>query len=230
MERHFHHQLEDFKEALLRMAALVESQIANAVKALVERDSALCDRVIEGDHPINSMEIEIDERCISLLALQQPFARDLRFIATAMKINLDLERMGDIAVNIAKRAKRLNDLPVVKPLIDIPRMATLAQLMAKESLDAFVRRDEALARSVCARDDRVDNLQDQIFRELLTYMMEDPQTIPQALQLIFISRHIERIADHATNIAESVVFISQGKVIKHHADDDAVVAESVVTE
>lgn len=219
MERPFHHQLDELKEALLRMAALVESQVANAIKALVERDSALCDRITEGDHPVDSMEMEIDERCINLLALQQPIARDLRFIAAAMKINIDLERMGDIAVNIAKKAKKLNDLPVVKPLIDIPRMASLAQIMAKESLDAFVRLDEALARDICVRDDEVDNFQDQIFRELLTYMMEDANTVPQAIQLIFISRHIERIADHATNIAESVVYLSEGKVIKHHADD-----------
>jgi phosphate transport system protein len=219
MERHFHHQLEDLKKSLLQMAALVETQIAHAVRALVERDVALCDEVIQGDQPINGMELDIDHQCIQLLALQQPIARDLRFIAAAMKINVDLERMGDIAVNIARRAKRLNDMPVLKPLIDIPRMATLAQSMVKESLDAFVRGDEHLAREVCVRDDEIDSLEDQIFRELLTYMMEQPRSVPQALQLIFISRHIERIADHATNIAESVVYFSQGKVIKHHADD-----------
>lgn len=226
MERHFHHQIEELKDALLRMAALVESQVANAVKALVERDATQCDQIIAGDHEINQMELEIDERCINLLALQQPIARDLRFIASAMKINIDLERMGDIAVNIARRAKLLNDMPQVKPLVDIPRMAALSQSMVKESLDAFVRRDETLARDVCIRDDEVDRLEDQVFRELITYMMEDAKKVPQALQLIFVSRHIERIADHATNIAESVVYLSEGKVIKHHADDTPAAVEA----
>lgn len=225
MERHFHHQLEDLKKALLQMAALAEAQIAQSVKALEERNTALCDEVIQNDKPVNDLEMEIDQLCIQLLATQQPIARDLRFIAAAMKINADLERMGDIAVNIARRAKRLVTLPVLKPLIDIPRMATLTQAMVKQSLDAFVRADEHLAREVCIQDDQIDNLQDQIFRELLTYMMEQPRSVPQALQLIFISRHIERIADHATNIAESVVYFLEGKIIKHRADDAVEVGE-----
>jgi len=201
------------------MAALVEVQIAQAVKALEERNTALCEEVIQNDKPVNDLEMEIDHQCIQLLATQQPIARDLRFIAAAMKINADVERMGDIAVNIARRTRRLIILPLLKPLIDIPRMALLAQSMVKRSLDAFVRGDEHLAREVCQQDDQIDHIQDQIFRELLTYMMEQPRSVPQALQLIFISRHIERIADHATNIAESVVYFLEGKSIKHRADD-----------
>ena len=225
MERHFHHQLDDLKKSLLQMAALVEAQIAKAVKALVERNPELCHEVIHADKSINDMEMDIDHQCIQLLALQQPIARDLRFVAAAMKINADLERMGDISVNIARRARRLSALPVLKPLIDIPRMATLAQSMVKQSLDAFVRGDEQLAKEVGKKDDEIDSLQDQIFRELLTYMMEQPRSVPQALQLIFVSRHIERIADHATNIAESVVYFLEGRTIRHRADDTAEPAE-----
>lgn len=219
MERHFHQQLGELKEKLLRMAALVESRIAEAVQALVERDSDLARRVILGDQQINLLEMDIDGRCIKLLALQQPIASDLRFIAVALKINTDLERMGDLAVNIAQRAIELNELPLLKPLIDLPRMAAVAQTMVKDSLDAFVNRDEALARAVCIRDDEVDRLNDQVFRELLTYMMGDASTIPRAVHLLLVSRQLERIADHATNIAEGVVYLSRGKVIKHHADD-----------
>lgn len=222
MERHFHHQLDELKQALLSMAALVETQVNKAVKGLIDRDADLCEEVIAGDRPINEMELDIDNQCIQLLALQQPIARDLRFIASAIKINIDLERIGDIAVNIAKKNRKLINMPILKPLIDIPRMAALSQSMVKDSLDAFVRGDEQLSREVCIRDDEVDHLQDQVFRELLTYMMESSNAVPQAIQLIFISRHIERIADHATNIAESVVYFSQGIVIKHHADDETV--------
>ena len=220
METHLQQQLENLKSALLNMAALVEEQIARAITALMERDVELCDQVIFGDQPINAMELEIDEQCVRLLALQHPIARDLRFVASSMKITIDLERMGDIAVNIAKKTKRLVGMPLLKPLIDIPRMADLSQAMVKDSLNAFVRGDDQLALQVCARDDEVDHLQDQILRELLTYMMEDSRSVPQALQLIFISRHIERLADHATNIAEGVVYFSEGRVIKHHANDD----------
>lgn len=220
METQLQQQLEDLKSALLRMAALVEEQIARSITALVERDVELCEQVIRGDQPIDAMELEIDDQCIRLLALQHPIARDLRFVAASMKITIDLERMGDIAVNIAKKTKRLSGMPNLKPLVDLPRMADLSQSMVKDSLNAFVRGDEQLAVDVCARDEPVNHLQDQIFQELVSFMTEDSGSVPQALQLIFISRHIERLADHATNIAEGVVYFSEGRVIKHHAHDD----------
>ncbi len=220
MGTHLQQQLEDLKSALLRMAALVEEQIARAITAFVERDLELCEQVIGGDPPIDAMELEIDEQCIQLLALQHPIARDLRFVAAGMKITIDLERMGDIAVNIAKKTKKLSGMAHLKPLIDIPRMAEMSRAMVKDSLNAFVRGDEQLAMDVCDRDEAVNRLQDQIFEELVTYMMEDSGSVPQALQLISISRHIERLADHATNIAEGVVYFSGGRVIKHHTNGD----------
>ncbi|MCY3712766.1 MAG: phosphate signaling complex protein PhoU [Gemmatimonadetes bacterium] len=220
METHLQQQLEGLRSALLSMAALVEEQIARAVTAFMERDVDLCDQVIAGDGPIDAMELEIDEQCIRLLALQHPIARDLRFVAASMKITIDLERLGDIAVNISKKTKQLTGLPNLKPLVDLPRMADLSQSMVKDSLNAFVRGDEQLAMDVCDRDEEVNQLQDQIFEELLAFMKEDSGSVPQAMQLIFISRHIERLADHATNIAEGVVYFSQGRVIKHHAVED----------
>lgn len=219
METQLQQQLETLKSSLLRMAALVEEQIGKAITALIDRDVELCKEVIRGDQPINTMELEIDELCIRLLALQHPIARDLRFVSASMKITIDLERMGDIAVNIAKKTKKLVGLPNLKPIIDIPQMADLAQTMVTDSLNAFVRGDDQLAMQVCTRDDEVDQLQDQILREMLVYMMQEPEAVPQALQMIFISRHIERIADHATNIAEGAVYFSEGRVIKHHAND-----------
>ena len=220
METHLQQQLEYLKSALLRMAALVEEQIARSITAMMERDVALCDQVIRGDQPIDAMELEIDDQCIRLLALQHPIARDLRFVAASMKITIDLERLGDIAVNIAKKTKRLVGMPLLKPLVDIPRMAEMSQSMVKDSLNAFVRGDEQLAVDVCARDEAVNQLQDQVFQELVATMVEDSASVPQALQLIFISRHVERLADHATNIAEGVVYFSEGRVIKHHGSDD----------
>lgn len=204
------------------MAALVEEQIARAVTAFLDRDVDMCDQVIDGDGPIDAMELEIDEQCIRLLALQHPIARDLRFVAASMKITIDLERLGDIAVNISKKTKQLAGLPLLKPLIDLPRMADLSRSMVKDSLNAFVRGDEQMAMDVCDRDEEVNQLQDQIFEELLACMKEDSGSVPQAMQLIFISRHIERLADHATNIAEGVVYFSQGRVIKHHSVDDPI--------
>ena len=220
METHLQQQLEDLKSALLRMAALVEEQIARSITAMMERDVELCDQVIRGDQPIDAMELEIDDQCIRLLALQHPIARDLRFVAASMKITIDLERLGDVAVNIAKKTKRLVGMPLLKPIVDIPRMAEMSQSMVKDSLNAFVRGDEQLAVDVCERDEAVNQLQDQVFQELVTTMVEDSATVPQALQLIFISRHVERLADHATNIAEGVVYFSEGHVIKHHGNDD----------
>jgi phosphate transport system protein len=200
------------------MASLVEEAIHRSIKALVDRDEELALLVLNSDDAINMAEIRIDDLCLKLVALHQPAAIDLRFIASAMKINTELERMGDQAVNIAERTIELLKEPLLKPLIDIPRMAELSQKMVKDSLDAFVRKDTELAREVCRRDDEVDAIDDQIFRELLTYMMEDPRTITRAVQLILVSRHLERISDHATNIAEDVIYMVQGKTIKHRFD------------
>ena len=221
MERHIDVELRRLKEELVRMASLAEESIGQAVKALVTRDAELARQVIEGDKEINNADIGIDELCLRLLALHHPEARDLRFIAMAFKINSDLERMGDLSVNIAERTLDLLKEPLLKPLIDLPRMAELAQAMVRDSLDAFVRQDAALAKQVCERDDAVDQLNDQIFRELLTYMLQDPKTITRSVGLILIGRRIERIADHATNIAEDVVFLVQGRTIKHHVADQA---------
>jgi phosphate transport system protein len=216
MERHLDLELAALRDDLVRMAGLAEASIGLAVKALVSRDAEMAKQVIASDDAINALEVEIDERCLRTMARYQPEARDLRFLAMALKINNDLERMGDQAVNIAERTLELLNEPLLKPLIDIPRMAELAQRMVKESLDAFVQQDVELARSVCRRDDEVDRLDDQIFRELLTYMMQDPRAIARAVHLILVSRHLERIADHATNIAEDVIYLVQGKTIKHH--------------
>lgn len=215
MQRHFHEELEALKQTLLAMGGLVEDQIRRVMKALLERDDVVAQEVIERDRRVNTYDVEVDEQCVSLLALHQPAAGDLRFITTAMKIVTDLERIGDQAVNIAQRVLELNVEPQLKPYIDLPRMAEKAQRMVKESLDAFVARDTALARQVCGEDAEVDALKEQIFRELLTFMMEDPRTIPRAIRLILISRFIERIADHATNIAEMVVYLVEGKMVRH---------------
>ena len=214
--RHLDAELAELKDELVRMASLAETAIGLAIKALVGRDAELARQVIASDDAINLLEVDIDERCLRALALYQPEASDLRFLAMALKINNDLERIGDQAVNIAERTLELLKEPLLKPLIDLPRMAALAQGMVKDSLDAFVRQDVDLARAVCRRDDEVDRHDDQLFRELLTYMMEDPKAITRAVNLILVSRHIERIADHATNIAEDVVYLVQGKTIKHH--------------
>ncbi len=215
MQRHFHEELEALKQTLLAMGGLVEDQIRRAMKALLERDDAIAQEVIERDRQVNTYDVEVDEQCVELLALNQPAAGDLRFITTAMKIVTDLERIGDQAVNIAQRVLELNREPQLKPYIDLPRMAEKAQRMVKESLDAFVARDAELARRVRAEDDAVDGLRDQLFRELLTFMMEDPRTIPRAIRLILISRFFERVADHATNIAEMVIYLVEGKMVRH---------------
>jgi phosphate transport system protein len=215
MQRHFHEELEALKQTLLAMGGLVEDQIRRVMRALIERDDALAQEVIERDQQVNAYDVEVDETCVSLLALHQPAAGDLRFITTAMKIVTDLERMGDQAVNIAQRVLELNREPQLKPYIDLPRMAEAAQRMVKESLDAFVARDTELARRVCAEDAEVDALKEQIFRELLTFMMEDARTIPRAIRLILISRFLERLADHATNIAEMVIYLVDAKMVRH---------------
>ncbi len=215
MQRHFHEELGALKQTLLAMGGLVEDQIRRVIRALVERDDAQARGVIDRDREVNAYENEIDEKCVELLALHQPTAGDLRFLTTAMKIVTDLERIGDQAVNIAQRARELNLEPQLKPYIDLPRMAELAQAMVKESLDAFVARDTDLARRVCASDGAVDALNHQIFRELLTFMMEDPKTIPRAIRLILVARFLERVADHATNIAEMVIFMVDSKMVRH---------------
>ena len=215
MPRHFHEEIETLKQTLLAMGGLVEDQIRHVMRALIERNDTLAQEVIERDQQVNAYDVEVDETCVSLLALHQPAAGDLRFITTAMKIVTDLERMGDQAVNIAQRVLELNREPQLKPYIDLPRMAEKAQRMVKESLDAFVARDTELARRVCAEDAEVDALKEQIFRELLTFMMEDARTIPRAIRLILISRFLERLADHATNIAEMVIYLVDAKMVRH---------------
>jgi phosphate transport system protein len=221
VQRHFQDELEQLKTKLLEMGGIAEEQVRTAVKGLVDRDHSLIDQVLLGDDPLNSLHIEIDGRCFTLLALYQPMAADLRTIVAAVKINTDLERVGDLAVNIAEAARRYVAHAPVKKLIDIPRMATIAQAMLRDALDAFVRRDTELAQQVLNEDDRLDSLKTQIFRELLTYMLQDPSTIEPALDLILISRHLERIGDHATNVAEDVIFIVSARDVRHHAREGA---------
>ncbi len=218
METQLQAELNKLKENLLKMAGLAEKAISNAIEALVKRDTGLAEATIREDEKINKLELVLDEQCLKLLALHQPVAADLRFITSAMRINTELERIGDQAVNIAERIISLNQEPQLKPYIDLPRMAEITQSMVKDVLDAFVNGDAKLARSVCERDDEVDALNDQVFRELLTYMISDPKTITRSVHLMIVSRCMERIADHATNIAEGVIFMVKALVIKHHAD------------
>jgi len=217
--RHFQEELEQLKTRLLEMGGLAEEQVRLAVQGLVQRDRALIARVLMNDQPINSLHIEVDSRCFTLIALHQPMAVDLRSIVAAVKINTDLERVGDLAINIAEAALRYANHPPVKRLIDIPSMAAIAQTMLRDALDAFVRRDTALAQQVLNADDELDALKTQIFRELLTYMLQDPATIEPALDLILISRHLERIGDHATNVAEDVIFMVSARDVRHHSAD-----------
>ena len=219
MERHFDSELEELKNKLLLMGGRTEAIIQKSVEALERRDASLAKAVLDDDRAIDRLEIDIEERCVGLLALRQPMAVDLRVITAALKISNDLERMGDHAVNIAACAVRLTEAPPLKPLVDIPRMAGMAASMLRDALDAFVRRDAATARRLCRRDDEVDDLNRQLFRELLSYMMEDPATITRAMDLILVARNLERVADLATNIAEEVVFIAEARIIKHHADE-----------
>jgi phosphate transport system protein len=214
---HFQEQLEVLKERLLVMGGLAEERVRAVVDALVERDMETVDQVQAGDEPINRLHMEVDNRCFKLLALHQPMATDLRGIVAAVKINTDLERVGDLAVNIAEAVRRYLLHPPVKQLIDIPRMAEIAQRMLRDALDAYVRRDTELAQSVLNEDDTLDALKTQVFRELLTFMLQDQSTIEPALDLILISRHLERIGDHATNIAEDVIFMVTSRDVRHHA-------------
>jgi phosphate transport system protein len=197
------------------MGGLAEEQVQGSLRALIERDSDLARKIIENDRRVNALDVEVDEDCLRLLALQQPTARDLRFITTAMKISTELERISDLAENICERAIELNEEPQLKPYIDIPRMANWSLRMVKEALDAFVTGDANLARKVCTDDDFVDDLTHQLFRELLSFMLETPQTITRAIRITFIAKYLERIADHATNVAELVVYMVEGKIIRH---------------
>ena len=217
--RHFQDELETLQDRLLAMGGLAEERVREAVRGIAAREPAVVDRVLSGDEPINRLHIEIDDRCFKLLALHQPMAADLRRIVAAVKINTDLERVGDLAVNIAEAGKRYLQHPPVKPLIDIPRMGDIAQAMLRDALDAFVRRDIPLAEAVLAEDDRLDELKTQIFRELLTFMLGDPTTIEPSLDLLLVSRHLERIGDHATNVAEDVIFMVSARDVRHHTAD-----------
>jgi phosphate transport system protein len=220
MERHFEVELHALRDRLLAMGSLAETMIHKGIKALVDHDDSLIEAVLAHEEEMDLLCIEIDDRCFTRLALQQPMASDLRFLVAGIKINSDLERIGDQAVSIALRARSLIRQPQLKPLIDIPRMANIVQEMVRNSLDAFVQQDPELARLVIDRDDEVDNLRDQVFRELLTYMMGDPATIPRALDLILVSRNLERIADHATNISEDVIYIVRGEDVRERGDKE----------
>jgi phosphate transport system protein len=215
VSRQYEAELKDIREKLLQMGGKVEVMIANAMKSLVDRDSALAEQTIAFDHEINHLEVEIDEKCLQVLATRQPAARDLRFLTLALKIVTDLERIGDQCSAIARRALELNREPPLKPYIDLPRMANWTGVMVKEALDAFVRGDSELAIKVCKDDQFVDDLNEQIQRELLTFMMEDPETISRAIKINYISKCLERIADHTTNVAEMVIFMVKGKDIRH---------------
>ena len=215
--RHFEEELGTLQTRLLEMGGLAEERVRASVQGLVARDLAATERVMRGDEPINRLHVEVDERCFRLLALYQPMATDLRSIVAAVKINSDLERVGDLAVNIAEAARRYAMHPPVKQLIDIPRMGDIAQSMLHDALDSYVKRDTGLADAVLRSDDELDGLKTQVFRELLTYMLQDPSTIEPALDLILVSRHLERIGDHATNVAEDVIFMVSAQDVRHHA-------------
>jgi len=219
MARHFEQDLDALRGLVLQMGGAAEASVQKSVEALKRRDPALCKEVFAADRLLDRMEIDIEERCVSLLARQQPMAGDLRFITAALKISNDLERVGDHAVNIAENALKLAQEPPLKPLVDIPRMADLASGMLREALDAFVRGDATRARQLCQRDDLVDDLNDQLFRELLTYMIEKPENVTRAMELILVARNLERVADLATNVAEEVVFIAEARIIKHHVEE-----------
>ena len=214
--RHFQEELEALQARLLEMGGLAEERVRTAVQGLVSRDVASVEKVLRGDEPVNQFHIEVDNRCFRLLALHQPMAVDLRTIVAAVKINTDLERVGDLAVNIAEASSRYITHAPVKKLIDIPRMGEIAQTMLRDALDSYVRRDTALAHRVLNEDDTLDALKTQVFRELLTFMLQDPGTVEPALDLILISRHLERIGDHATNIAEDVIFMVSALDVRHH--------------
>jgi len=211
----FDEELKSLREKVLKLGVMVENAIRDSVRALIERDSELAKEVIKRDHLINALDVSVDEECVRLIALRQPMARDLRFITTTMKITTDLERMGDLAVNIAERAIELNEEPLLKPFVNIPKMAEVAQSMVKDTLDAFVTGCSRLPYEVIKRDDEVDELTVRNFEELLSFMIRDPKIIPLAVKRTYIAKYLERIADHATNIAEMVIYMCKGKIIRH---------------
>jgi phosphate transport system protein len=215
--RHFDRDIEEIKDLLLRMGAMVEDSISQSIRALIERNTELAEQVIARDDDIDAMEIEIDQRTIELIAKMQPAANDLRFVAAIMKITPELERIADLAQDVCERAIELNREPAIRPLAVIPRLAQDAQQMVRQALDAFVRGDAELARQVIAQDDNVDNLTEQSFRGLLTYMLEDTRTISRAIRLTFVGKYFERMADGATNICEMVVYLVEGTIIKHRS-------------
>ena len=216
----FDKELHDLKEKLLLMGGRVEQAINGAIKALEERNSEIAQRIIDDDDVVDAEEIEVDEFCLRLLALRQPAARDLRFITTAIKINYDLERIGDMAVNISERVLELNKEPQLKPYITLPQMAQTVQQMLRDSLNAFVNEDPDTARAVVAEDEKVDHALSQIYHELVSYMAKDYGSVPRATRLLFISKYLERIADHAVNICELVVFMVEGKIVRHQREGD----------
>jgi phosphate transport system protein len=224
--RHFQQELELLKGKLLEMSALVENAVYRSVQGVVEKNEELAQQVVKNEARINQLEIEIDDMAISLLVLQQPVAADLRLVTAAIKINNDLERMGDLAVNIAESALSLMKDPLIRPLIDIPHIAGLAQSMVRKALDAFVNRDAELARSVLASDDAVDNMRTASYHELISFMENNPQQISQALNLLSVVRNLERIADHSTNIAEDVLFLVKGIDVRHHNEERTAVVQT----
>ena len=219
MDRHFDEELRVLKEKLIKMSSIAEEMIAKSINALKERKGELVNEVLEQEKIVNEMQMEIDDFAFKLIALHQPAASDLRFIISAIKINSDLERIGDLAVNIVERVQDLLKEPPLKPLIDLPQMAVIAQNMVKDSIGAFIDRNADLAREVCRRDDQVDSLNGQIFAELYAYMIKDSASINRAIDLLLVARHLERIADHATNIGEDVIYIVKGLDIRHHHEE-----------
>ena len=221
MPRHFDEQIQEIRDKLVRMGGLAESMIASALRMLIDRDPRHHQEVNEREEQVNGLQIEIDDMAVRVTALQQPVGSDVRFLFMAARITSELERIADQAINICQSATHLLKAPPLKPFVDIPIMADIAQRMVRDSLDALVRNDVSIADRVLTEEDKVDAFRDQIFRELLTYMMADPATIPRALSLILISRNLERVGDHATNIAEEVVYWIQGRDIRHHHEDMA---------
>jgi phosphate transport system protein len=220
MERHFDEELEALRKDILRMGALAQEAIFKSIEALTNRDKKEADDVVNNDSKIDDLELEIDEKCIDLIALHQPLASDLRFITTGMKVNAELERIADLAVDIAQRVVELVDQPVLKPLIDIPKLSSVAQNMVRDSIDSFLKKDAELARKVALSDHEADALRNKVQDELVNdYMVRDPSTAGRAVSLLLIARHLERICDHTTNIAEDVVYMVEAKVVKHHHEE-----------
>jgi phosphate transport system protein len=220
MERHFDEELKELHKELLKMAVMAQESIYKSIEALKNRDKQKAQEVIDSDDKIDELELAIDERCIELIVRHQPMAGDLRFITTGMKINTDLERIADLAVDISQRVLELVDKPILKPLVDIPKLSNLAQNMIRDAIDAFINRDIELAKRVVLSDEEADRLRNFVQEELINdYMAKDPHTSPRAVPLLLIARHLERICDHTTNIAEDIIYMVEGKVVKHHPEE-----------